>query len=84
MECVRRVGPDKLLTGGSLVNPYISQLLPRYKGAVENAYLIKRTDGIPWRRDLWLSGMGIIDITNPGMRRWYTGKLEYLLKWLGR
>ena len=79
MECVRRIGPDKLLTGSLLVNPYISQLSPIYKEAVENGYLIKRTDGTPWQWDLWQPGMGIVDITNPSMRKWYMRKLEYLL-----
>ena len=79
MECVRRIAPGKLLARGSLVHPYISQLSPRYKDAVENGYLIKGTDGTSWRWDLWQPGMGIVDITNPSTRKWYMRKLEYLL-----
>ena len=84
MECVRRIAPGKLLARGSLVHPYISQLSPRYKDAVENGYLIKGTDGTSWRWDLWQPGMGIVDITTPSMY----AKVEYeetrISAWLER
>lgn len=62
-----------------IVNPYISQLSPIFKEAVENGYLINRKDGTPWQWDLWQPGMGIIDITNPDTQKWYSKKLEDLL-----
>ena len=31
------------------------------------------------RWDLWQPGLGIVDITNPAARKWYTDKLEALI-----
>lgn len=61
------------------VNPYISQLSPIFKEAVEGEYLIKRSDGTPWQWDLWQPGLGIVDITNPKARNWYAEKLDALI-----
>jgi len=32
-----------------------------------------------WQTDLWVAGMGILDVTNPEARDWYCGKLRKLL-----
>ncbi|KAI5121015.1 hypothetical protein M0805_005961 [Coniferiporia weirii] len=61
------------------INPYISQLSPIFREAVEGGFLIKRKDGTPWQWDLWQPGLGIVDVTNPKARDWYAGKLEALL-----
>ena len=61
-------------------NPYIGQETPVYDEAAAAGYLLKRTDGKVWRTDMWESGMGIIDVTNPEARAWYKGKIKGLLR----
>ncbi|PCH38356.1 glycoside hydrolase family 31 protein [Wolfiporia cocos MD-104 SS10] len=61
------------------INPYISQLSPIFQEAVDHGYLIKRIDGTPWQWDLWQPGLGVVDITNPAARKWYSDKLEALI-----
>ena len=61
-------------------NPYIGQETPVYDEAAAAGYQLKRTDGKVWRTDMWESGMGIIDVTNPEARAWYKGKIKGLLR----
>ena len=79
MECVYSLNISCTETENVPVNPYISQLSPIFNEARENNYLIRRIDGTPWQWDLWQPGMGIIDVTNPNTRKWYTDKLENLI-----
>ncbi len=61
------------------INSYIGQKSPLFKEAMELGYLIKKKDGSVWQTDLWQSGMGIVDFTNPDARKWYQGKLKVLM-----
>ncbi|NEG89933.1 alpha-xylosidase [Bifidobacterium aerophilum] len=61
-------------------NPYIGQESAVYDEAAAAGYLLKRTDGKVWRTDMWESGMGIIDVTNPAAREWFKGKIKGLLR----
>ncbi|KAF2017956.1 glycoside hydrolase family 31 protein [Aaosphaeria arxii CBS 175.79] len=59
-------------------NSYIGQASPVFKYAAEKGYLLKRTNGDIWQWDMWQTGMGIVDFTNPEACDWYTGCLEKL------
>lgn len=62
------------------INPYIAQGTPLFREAVENGYLLMRSDGRGVRQtDNWQSGMGLVDFTNPQACLWYQGKLRRLL-----
>ena len=61
------------------INSYIGQKSPLFKEAMDLGYLIKKKDGSVWQTDLWQSGMGIVDFTNPDARKWYQGKLKALM-----
>jgi alpha-D-xyloside xylohydrolase len=60
------------------VNPYLGQASPVFKHAAEKGYLLKRKNGDIFQWDLWQTGMGIIDFTNPEAAKWYIGCLESL------
>jgi alpha-D-xyloside xylohydrolase len=60
------------------VNPYLSQASPVFKLAASKGYLLKRKNGDIFQWDLWQTGMGIIDFTNPEAVKWYCGCLEGL------
>ncbi|TVY25687.1 Alpha-xylosidase [Lachnellula hyalina] len=47
------------------VNPYLGQASPVFKLAARKGYLLKRKNGDVFQWDLWQTGMGIIDFTNP-------------------
>ncbi len=61
------------------INPYIAQQSELFDEAVQNGYLIKKTDGSVWQTDLWQAGMGIVDFTNKDAAIWYQSKLKALL-----
>ncbi len=61
------------------INSYLGQMAPLFKEAKEKGYLLKKTDGSVWQTDMWQSGMGVIDFTNPDACAWYQGKLKALL-----
>lgn len=61
------------------INPYIAQASPLFDEGMEMGYLIRREDGSVWQSDLWQAGMGIVDFTNPGARKWYQAHLRTLL-----
>ena len=61
------------------INTYIGQKSPLFKEAMEKNYFISRENGDVWQWDMWQSGMGIIDLTNPEAYRWYQDKLRSLL-----
>ncbi|KAG8628005.1 hypothetical protein KVT40_003878 [Elsinoe batatas] len=61
-------------------NPYISQRTELFQEAVEKGYLVKRTNGDVWQWDLWQTGMGLVDFTNPDACTWYAGIITKLLK----
>lgn len=61
------------------INPYIAQASPLFEEGKAKGYLLKTLDGSVWQTDLWVAGMGIVDVTNPQAREWYCSKLKALL-----
>ena len=61
------------------INPYISQESHLFAEGRDKGYLLKRPDGAVWQTDTWMSGIGIVDFTNPAARDWYIGQLEALV-----
>jgi alpha-D-xyloside xylohydrolase len=60
------------------VNPYLGQASPVFKVAASKGYLLRRKNGDIFQWDLWQTGMGIVDFTNPEAVDWYVGFLEGL------
>ncbi|KAG9254663.1 family 31 glycoside hydrolase [Emericellopsis atlantica] len=60
------------------INPYIAEHGAAFKYAAEKGYLLKRKNGDIWQWDLWQAGMGLVDVTNPEARAWYTECLNGL------
>ena len=61
------------------INPYIGQASPLFAEGMEKGYLLKKTNGDVWQTDMWQSGMGIVDFTNPEACEWYAGHLRRLM-----
>jgi alpha-D-xyloside xylohydrolase len=61
------------------INPYIAQRSALFDEGMAHGYLLKRPDGSVWQTDLWQSGMGIVDFTNPDACQWYGDKLRALV-----
>ena len=57
------------------INPYVSQEGRLYDEGAENGYFLKTADGSVWQTDMWMSGMAIVDFTNPAACEWYAGRL---------
>ncbi|EKD16795.1 uncharacterized protein L3040_006297 [Drepanopeziza brunnea f. sp. 'multigermtubi'] len=60
------------------VNPYLGQASPVFKHAASKGYLLRRKNGDIFQWDLWQTGMGIVDFTNPAACDWYVSCLERL------
>lgn len=77
---LKRYKEEKGLKICAWINPYIAQGTAFFREAVENGYLLKRSDGRGYRQtDHWQPGMGWVDFTNPAAVSWYTAKLKTLL-----
>jgi len=61
------------------INPYIGQKSPLFDEGAKEGYLIKTADGGVWQWDLWQSGLGIVDFTNPDAVKWYQNHLRRLM-----
>ncbi|HYF62498.1 MAG TPA: alpha-xylosidase [Herpetosiphonaceae bacterium] len=61
------------------INPYIAQRSALFGEGMAAGYLLKKPDGDVWQSDMWQSGMGLVDFSNPAARAWYAGKLKRLL-----
>ena len=59
-------------------NPYLGQASPVFAEAAAMGYLLKRKNGDVFQWDLWQTGMGIVDFTNPAACEWYVGCLNKL------
>ncbi|OAL47686.1 alpha-xylosidase [Pyrenochaeta sp. DS3sAY3a] len=59
-------------------NPYIGQASPVFQYAAEKGYLLKKTNGDVWQWDLWQTGMGVVDFTNPEACAWFKECMEKL------
>lgn len=62
------------------INPYIGQKSPLFKEAMDNGFLLKCKNGDIYQSDMWQSGMGIVDFTNPSAASWYKDKLRKLIR----
>lgn len=60
------------------INPYLAQASPVFKHAASKGYLLKRKNGDIFQWDLWQTGMGIIDFTNPEACEWFVSCLQGL------
>lgn len=60
------------------LNTYIGQASPIFGEAADKGYLLKRKNGDVFQWDMWQTGMGIVDFTNPAACTWFKGKLEKL------
>ena len=76
---LKRLHEDKKLKVCVWINPYIGQKSPLFKEAMDKGYLIKRPNGDVWQWDLWQSGQGIVDFTNPEAVKWYQDHLSRLV-----
>ncbi|WP_213450281.1 alpha-xylosidase [Rhizomonospora bruguierae] len=61
------------------INPYIAQRSALFAEGAERGFLVRTPDGDVWQWDRWQAGMGLVDFTNPGARRWFADKLRGLL-----
>lgn len=61
------------------INSYIAQESVLFDEGKRNGYLVKKPNGAVWQTDLWQSGMGLVDFTNPAACDWFSKKLEGLL-----
>ncbi|KAL2022508.1 hypothetical protein VTK56DRAFT_5115 [Thermocarpiscus australiensis] len=59
-------------------NPYLGQASPVFAEAAAKGYLLKRKNGDIFQWDLWQTGMGIVDFTNPEACAWFVRCLERL------
>jgi len=59
-------------------NPYLGQASPIFAEAAEKGYLLKRKNGDVFQWDLWQTGMGIVDFTNPAACDWFVACLNKL------
>ncbi|KAH8723696.1 alpha-xylosidase [Phaeosphaeriaceae sp. PMI808] len=80
-------GQIKRLKGAGLINkvsvwtnPYIGQASPGFAYAAQKGYLLKRKNGDVWQWDLWQTGMGIVDFTNPEACEWFGTCMVELLE----
>jgi alpha-D-xyloside xylohydrolase len=62
------------------INPYIAQRSVLFDEAMQNGFLLRKTNGDVWQWDMWQAGMGIIDFTNPEACNWFAQKLRVLLR----
>lgn len=61
------------------MNPYVSQESYLFREGKEGGYFLKTKEGDVWQSDNWMSGIAIVDFTNPQAKRWYQEKLGELL-----
>lgn len=61
------------------INPYVSQPSRLFKEGRDNGYFIKNLDGSVYQTDVWMTGMAIVDFTNPAAAKWYCDRLGEVL-----
>ena len=62
------------------VNPYIGQRSALFDEGMAKGYFLRRKDGSLFQSDMWQSGNGIVDFTNPAAREWYAEKIRELCR----
>ena len=61
------------------INPYISQESVLFREGRDKGYFVKNPDGTVWQTDSWMSGVAVVDFTNPAATDWFLGQLEALV-----
>ncbi len=61
------------------MNPYVSQESRLFEEGKEKGYFLKTKEGEVWQSDNWMSGIAIVDFTNPGAKKWYQEKIGEIL-----
>ena len=61
------------------INPYVAQPSALFKEGLEGGYFLKQPDGSVWQTDIWMTGMAIVDFTNPEASKWYCDRLGAVL-----
>ena len=70
---------DRGLRVSVWINPYLGQASPLFREAADAGYLVRTPDGDVWQWDLWVAGMGLVDLTNPDARAWFAARVRGLL-----
>ena len=61
------------------INPYVAQPSALFREGLEGGYFVKKPDGNVWQTDVWMTGMAIVDFTNPEASQWYCDRLGAVL-----
>ncbi len=61
------------------INPYVAQPSALFREGLEKGYFLKKPDGSVWQTDIWMTGMAIVDFTNPDAAKWYCERLGAVL-----
>lgn len=61
------------------INPYVAQPSALFREGLEGGYFVKKPDGGVWQTDVWMTGMAIVDFTNPEAAQWYCDRLGAVL-----
>ena len=61
------------------INPYVAQPSALFKEGLAGGYFLKKPDGSVWQTDIWMTGMAIVDFTNPAAAKWYCDRLGAVL-----
>jgi len=57
------------------INPYVSQESRLFAEGMEHGYFIRDKQGDVWQSDHWMSGIAVVDFTNPAAVSWYQARL---------
>jgi alpha-glucosidase len=60
--------------------PYLALKSRNYTEAVDQGYLAKRNDGSAYTFDFWPGECGLLDLSNPAARAWWSEKHKSLLE----
>lgn len=61
------------------INPYVAQPSALFREGLAGGYFVKKPDGNVWQTDIWMTGMAIVDFTNPDAAKWYCDRLGAVL-----
>ena len=57
------------------INPYVSRPSRLFQEGIDGGYFLKNKDGSIYQTDIWMTGMAIVDFTNPAASAWYCDRL---------
>ena len=61
------------------INSYVSQESELFEEGRDKGYFIKDKEGNVWQSDEWMTGIGVVDFTNPEATKWYQEKLGRII-----